>query len=106
MIKTLKQYLSLRGLLTRRLRERRKEIQKIGKLPSQCSELEKSLAYANGNNNIKSLTVFYFCYEGGRKDYEQKVEFQNMGSSKFRNLQNLIELNLVSEQLKQLKVYD
>lgn len=106
MIKTLKQYLSLRGLLARRLKAKRKEVEQIGKLPNNCSDLEKCLAYANKNNNIKYINVSYYSYDGGRIEYEQKVEFRNMGSSEFRNLQHLIDLNLVSEQLKQLKAYD
>lgn len=100
MIKSIKQYLSLRNLLANRLKAKKIEIKKLGTLPKKDCDLEKCLAYANKNRNIKSLSFYYFSYENGGSYYEQEVGYRNMGRIKFKNLQHLIELNNISEKLK------
>lgn len=102
MIKSLKQYFSLRGLLARKLREKRKEIDKIRAknrfFVSSYGAIDLSKVDRIGVSTFLGdrLLVFYYCY---REVF--RINFPSTCSD-----EDIEKLTLLAgEQLNQLNAY-
>ena len=103
MIKSLKQYLSLRGLLARRLKTKKREIEAIKAknriFVSQCGAIDLSEIDMIGTSSSlgKRSLVFFHCY---REMF--RIDFHDSCSD-----EDIKKITLLAgEQLKQLKTYD
>ena len=105
MTKTLKQYLSLRGLLARRLREKRKEVRSVNKLLKQFPKIERMMAYCRDNPQVKNFLIYHQKSNSGVFT-SFKVQFIGLQEKYVTKIEDLHSLNSASEQLKQLKSYD
>tara|TARA_R110002126_G_scaffold46379_4_gene130581 strand:+ start:27 stop:344 length:318 start_codon:yes stop_codon:yes gene_type:complete len=105
MTKTLKQYLSLRGLLAKKLKEKKREIKAINKLLLDYPKTERMLAYCRDNKRVKSYFVYH--HKSNSSAFTTfEVNFIGLEKAYVVKIEDLLELNSASEQLKQLKVYD
>lgn len=102
MIKSLKQYLFLRGLLARRLRAKKREINSLEKLLKNFSKAEKMMAYCRDCERLENFMIYHQKSNIGTF-MNFKVKFINLSETYVTNIEQLKVLNESSEQLKQLR---
>lgn len=106
MLKTLKQYLSLRGLLARRLRAKKREIEAIKAknrfyvCPYGVYDLSRVFGMLNYTTRERERIVDFMGKCGG---YVHRIIFNDTEGA--NEMAQLI-LEQVSEQLTQLRAYD
>lgn len=104
--KTLKQYFSLRGLLARRLREKKREIEiirvknRLYACPYGVYDLSKIVGMKNYVSLDNRRVIDFLGSYGG---YIHRLEFENTDQA---SQIAIAIVYAVSEQLKQLKAYE
>lgn len=105
MIKSLKQYLSLSGMLAKRLRAKRREINSLEKLLKNFPEIERMIVYCRDCERLEKFMIYH--YKSNALTFtEFTVKFLGLLESRVTNIEQLKTLNKTSEQLKQLRAYD
>lgn len=105
MIKSLKQYLSLRGLLAKRLRAKKREVNSLEKLLKNFPKVERMMAYCRDCERLENFMIYHQKSNSGTFT-NFKVKFINLSETYVTNIEQLKVLNESSEQLKQIKAYD
>lgn len=105
MIKSLKQYLSLRGLLARRLRAKKREINSLERLLKNFPKIERMMAYCRDCERLENFMIYHQKSNSGTF-INFKVKFMGLSEVYITNIEQLKVLNKNSEQLKQLRAYD
>jgi len=103
MSKTLKQYLSLRGLLVRKLKKQKRELEAINELLLEFPKVERMLAYCRDNEKVVNCCV-YLHKSNSNTFTKFEVNFIGLQKAYVVSMEDLLKLNLVSEQFINIKV--
>ena len=104
MTKTLKQYLSLRGLLVKKLKKQKRELEAINKLLLEFPKVERMLAYCKDNEKVVNCCVYHEKSNSNTVTTVFQVNFIGLQKAYVVSMEDLLKLNLASEQLINIKV--